>query len=160
MTARERYTELHKLDFQTKYPTAYKDGHYSAPKFPNIKETNGITTFIINFINWSGGLAERTGMEGRVIRKKGFKTQDGRVCEDKMIRVKNSGKGRSDISVLWQSKTMRIEVKNANTKDKLSEKQREYGAKVTKAGGLYFIADSVDSFLAFWDKTVIQQSIF
>jgi len=159
----KRYAEAHYKMSCEKYPTAIKNGLYCNPKFPDVKTTNGITTFIINLINWSGGLAERTGTEGRVIKGKDYKTADGGTIVGKTIRIKNSGKGATDIAVTWKGRTIKIEVKNKHTKDRFKEidtktgkqsKQAEYRDKAIRAGAIHYIATDVDSFLSWWNDLI------
>ena len=159
----KRYCEAHYKHYERTLPGIIADGHYCLPKFPDVKTTNGITTFIINLINWSGGLAERTGTEGRVIKGKDYKTADGGTIVGKTIRIKNSGKGKTDLAVTFRGKSIRIEVKNKYTKDRFKEidtktgkqsKQAEYRDKAIRAGAIHYIATDVDSFLEWWGDKI------
>ncbi len=154
-TPKQRYLELHKRDFATRYPTAFKDGHYSPGKYPDVKTSNGITTYVVNFINWHGGLAERTGVEGRTISTKDVKTASGAILQGKTVRIKSSGrKGATDISAVIFGKSLKIEIKNKYTHDTIKPKQQEYADKAIKAGALHLFCTDVESFVSWFDKIV------
>lgn len=155
----KRYAAAH-FEHQSKlYPTLIKDGLYCLPKYPIVTTTNGITAYIINFINWNGWLAERVGVEGRMIKKKGFKSVDGRASEDKFVRIQTSGmKGSTDLHITVNGYSIKGEIKNENTKDRMSEKQKAYAHRAKKAGALHFIWVSVDSFLNDWDNIIYKLS--
>ena len=109
-----------------------------------LTDTNGLTRAIIDFIRFSGGHAERVNTMGRQIKAK----------SGKQIWIQTTAtKGSADIHAIWHGRTLAIEVKNAATRDRLRPKQAEYAAKVQRAGGLYFVARTFDSFYE-WFQTL------
>ena len=58
-----RYNAAHKANFAVKYPNAFKDGHYLAPKIPDHTTANGLTTLISEYVTWMGGYANRINVE-------------------------------------------------------------------------------------------------
>lgn len=123
--------------------------------YPVATETNGIEDFIVNWINWSGGFAEKTKVEGLA-----------RMVDGKLQRWKNSNKGRTDISGSFGNKVLKIEVKNKYTNDKWKETikgkkspQALYRDKCIAGGETHFIATDIDSFLLWWDNTIAKMTL-
>lgn len=140
-----------------------KARHAKNPSFPfaylartkyTDKTANGLTKCIVDFLNLSGHQAERIRSEGRMIDERktytdvlGHKRQIGST---KYIKS-SSQNGTADISATIKINVMgqvvgiacKWEVK---MKDKQSEAQKQYEAKVTEAGGKYFLVHSWDEF--------------
>lgn len=153
MNWKELYQQAHKSDFAIRYPNAYKDGHYTLPKMPDVKTTNGLTTAIMNYVQWTGGLPERYNVEGRTIKQKDIVTASGGILVGKSVRIKSSAtKGSADIHITYNGYAIKVEVKNAATKDRMRKDQIEYKAKAQKAGGIYFVATDIEMFITWWDE--------
>ncbi len=111
------------------------------------KTANGLTRCVVDFLNLSGNMAERTGNEGRVIDNRntytdtvGFTKTIGTVK-----RIPSSGtKGTSDIKATIGGRMVAIEVKIGN--DRQSETQKQYQERIEKAGGIYWIVKSFEDF--------------
>lgn len=117
-----------------------------APKY-NDKTANGLTKCIIDFINLSGGFAERINNTGRQIDKR--TTYTDVIGNTKTIGsinwIKGTGtNGTADISATIKGLSIKVEVKIGT--DKQSEAQKEYQLKTERSGGIYFIAKDFDSF--------------
>ena len=153
MTWKEKYTAAHKSDFEQRYPHAFKDGHYCLPKMPKVTETNGLTTAIMNYVEWTGGLPERYNVEGRTIKQKDTVTASGGILVGKSVRIKSSAtKGSADIHITYNGYAIKVEVKNEATKDRMRADQKEYAVKARKAGGIYFVATNIEMFIEWWDE--------
>jgi hypothetical protein len=147
----QRYEQAHKDWFSGTYPNAFKDGFYPGmePDWPDVGTSNGLTTLITNYLEWAGHFANRTGNEGRVI-----------IVEGEAKRIKSSSKkGMQDIDtnirhpqhpfgIPWK-----IEIKIG--RDTHKEKQKEYGAKVSKTGGVYSVVKTAEDFFEQLDKLLI-----
>jgi hypothetical protein len=130
-----------------------KEEYPSVPDYalPSVKYTdktaNGLTKCVIDWCILNGHFAERTSNEGRVIdgRKTytdavGFKRTIGTVK-----RINSSGTiGTSDVKAVINGRMVAIEIKIG--KDRQSEAQKQYQAKIEKAGGIYWIVKSFDEF--------------
>lgn len=142
MTPTEHLHWLHFDYYREQYPNVPS---VSLPK-PKYKAntTNGMTRMIIDYIRYSGGFAER-------INRMGFKTKTKTGRE---IWVSGGGtNGTSDISaILPGGRSARIEVKSG--RDHIRPDQVRYAERVTRAGALYFVARSFDSFYE-WYHTVV-----
>lgn len=104
---------------------------------------NELTKSIITFFEVIGGHAERINNMGRQL-----------IRDGKPIWVKGTGTdGTADISATWQGKSIKIEVK-ATRGEKQSLKQKEYQAKIKKAGGIYIVARNMDGFIYEFFKAV------
>jgi hypothetical protein len=102
------------------------------------RTSNGLTRCICDFITHVGGYANRISTTG-TMRKIG----------GKMTWTKgNSNKGAADIRILYNGRSIDVEVKIQG--DKLSPAQYKEWARVEAAGGLYFVAKDFPSFLQFW----------
>jgi len=136
MTAKQRYEDAHRNWFASEYPTAYASGRYCKAKQPATAKANGLTQFIINFLNWRGHRATRVSSAGRF--------HNGR-------RIKSiTRKGSADVSATIAGISLMIEVKVG--KDRPSSDQLAEQAKERKAGGMYEFIQNPDQFLALYDK--------
>ncbi|MCR9064735.1 MAG: hypothetical protein NXI00_12255 [Cytophagales bacterium] len=120
------------------------------PKYSD-KKANGLTKCIIDFINLSGGQAERIRSEGRMIDNRkivtdvvGLQKQIGSVQWIKST----STNGTADISATVAGRSVKIEVKIG--RDKQSDDQKKYQAAVERSGGIYYIAKDFESFYNFY----------
>lgn len=104
------------------------------------KTANGLTALIVAFVTHLGGYANRISSTG-TMRKIGgtMKWTKG-----------NSNKGAADIRILFNGKSIDVEVKIGA--DKLSPAQYKERARVESAGGLYFVARDFHSFLQWWQS--------
>lgn len=131
--------------------------HKIYPSFPydyipeysrNDRSTNGLTACIIDFINYTGGQAERISSTGRWVSNGGTKQIDFYTGKETASGryIKSSGtKGTADISATINGKSVKIEVKYG--KDKMSNDQKVYKSRIENAGGVYMIARTFDSWL-------------
>lgn len=113
----------------------------------NDNTANGLTKCVIDYINLSGGQAERISNTGRYI-------DESRIVTDVLGNRKKIGSGKyikgtgtngtADISATFKGKSIKIEIK---MKDKQSEAQKEYQQAIERAGGVYFICHNFDEFL-------------
>jgi F0F1-type ATP synthase alpha subunit len=127
---------------RTKMPTDY----VVRTKY-NDTTANGLTKCVTDYINFSGGQAERISNTGRYI-------DDSKIVTDILGNQKKIGSGKyikgtgtngtADISATFKGKSIKIEIK---MKDKQSEVQKEYQQAIERAGGIYFICHNFDEFL-------------
>ena len=105
------------------------------------KKANDLTKAIIDFIEFSGGTASRINSQGQA-----------RKINGRMVWTFGSTrKGVSDIQGCFRGKFLSIEIKIGN--DRQSESQIKEAERVRSAGGLYFVAKNMDSFLKWWEET-------
>lgn len=133
----ERYIAAHKQWFIINHPNGFRDGHYLIPKIPDLTKSNGITSFVQNYITWSGGYANRINVSGRKVGGKWIKS--------------STKAGTEDIDAMWQGRKIAIEIKNAATNDKLRPEQINQRSRIQAAGGIYIIVTSAESFFTEWD---------
>jgi hypothetical protein len=155
-----RYNEAHKEMFKVKYPSVWNDNLYSAPKFPTVAKSTGLTTFCVNYCQWSGHHLERTNTMGvptkKIVPKFDIFAQKlVHVDTGKMEWRKGTGiKGSSDLKGHINNPKHKfpipvyIEIK---IKDKQSDYQKEYEKQVTKTGALYAIVHNPEEFFIFID---------
>ena len=125
--------------------------HPNFPYPPPIKYTdktaNGLTKCIVDFINFSGGQAERISNMGRYIDSSKLVTDSmgfqRRIGSGNYIPGSGT-KGTADISATINGKSVKIEVKIG--KDRQSEAQKVYQASIERSGGIYMIARTFEDF--------------
>lgn len=113
---------------------------------------NGLTKCIISFIQLMGGQAERISTTGRPIdRTKTYIDVIGRKCTIGRLEwiPGTSTKGSADISATIAGRSVKIEVKIG--RDRQSQAQKDYQSDITKAGGVYFIAQNFEEFLTWYN---------
>jgi len=143
MTAIEKYKEAHRQNFANKYPLAYAAGKYIDVKLPAIKKANGLTQFIVNYINWIGYRATRVSSAGRLIDTT-EKLDYGVKLKVKKFIPSTTRRGTADISSTIRGRSVMWEVKVG--KDRPSEHQLAEQQREQLAGGLYFFVHNPDEF--------------
>jgi hypothetical protein len=131
-----RYNTAHYNYTLERTPNVVKDGFYTGPPTPVVTKSNGLTTFIINFLNWSGYRATRINTMGRQINGKFIPSA--------------TRKGTADISATVKGKSVMIEIKVGKDKprpDQLAEQHRE-----RQAGGIYEFVHTPEEFFLLFDK--------
>jgi hypothetical protein len=121
------------------------------------KTANGLTKCILDYINLSGGKAERISVTGRY-------KDNTKVVTDCIGRKYKVGtaqyipssmeKGSADISSTIPTPKIKhgLSVKwEVKMKDKQSEAQKNYQASIERAGGFYFIVHSFEEFLYYYE---------
>lgn len=145
----KRYRDAKYAYEQQEYIHWIADGHFIEPEIPNTATGNGLTEFILKYLNWSGHFANRTGNEGRVI-----------IGEDgKPKRIPSSSiDGMQDIDCNLEHPKhpfgipWKIEVKTKN--DTHKKHQKEFGEKVKKTGAVYSVVRSVEDFFSQYDRLI------
>ena len=146
-------TALSVAHLKAKYPT-FPQHAIPVPKY-NDKTANGLTKCIIDFVNFSGGQAERINTMGRMIDN--TKTVTDVLGNKKLIGSKKyipstGTKGSADISATIKGRSVKIEVKIG--KDRQSEYQKQYEHHITQAGGVYVIAKDFDGFILWFNQFI------
>lgn len=141
----KRFLYAHQEWFKSEYPNAYKDGHYCRPVIPNTAEANGLTSWICQYIIWTGGRATRISSAGR-------KLKNGKHIPG------TTRNGSSDVSSTINGKSVMFEVKVGS--DKPSPAQLKEQDRERKAGGEYFFTHDVAEFFKQYDSVPKVLSIF
>jgi hypothetical protein len=144
--------ELALAHSRTKHPTLPE--HARTVHNYNPKTANGLSRCIIDFLNFSGHQAERTGNTGRYL-------DNSKVVTDTLGNKKRIGSGKwipgsgtngtADISATIYSKSIKIEIK---IKDSQSENQKKYQEQIERAGGRYWICRSFAEFLNYYNELI------
>lgn len=137
------------------YPNVPAHAVPGMPKYlKSCKKTNDLTKAIIHYCKLKGWQAERVSSSGRVINKqrqvKNILGQTRTIGSSTYIPP-TSQNGTADISTTIGGRSIKIEVKNKATKDKMSESQQKYKAMIEATGGIYFIAETLDQAIEFLD---------
>jgi len=134
MDWKERYRSAHRLHFARKYPMAMSTGYFTA-NMPKVNKANGLTTFILNFLEWSGHRATRISSAGRVV--------NGRYIPG------TTRKGTADISATIKGRSVMIEIKVG--RDRPSEYQLAEQARERAAGGIYEFISTPEQFFELYE---------
>jgi hypothetical protein len=121
----------------------------------NVKKTGDLTKAVIKFIQLNGGQAERISSTGRYI--------DNSINSTNVMgqRVKigsghyipsTSTNGTADVSGILRNAegvvlSLKIEIKNLYSKDRISPAQIEYQKQVEAAGGVYLAVKTFSEFV-------------
>lgn len=150
--SKARYREA-KWEYECKFHPLWVKGNFSGsfflePDYPNCAEANGLTDFIVNYINWAGGNATRISSEGKAIVKNG-----------EIIRIPSSTRnGTSDVKSTWRGKPIYWEVKAG--KDKPSPAQLKEQIRERRAGGEYLFVHNAEEFFLLLDSLSVQKELF
>ena len=110
---------------------------------------NGLTNCIIDWINGSGGSANRINTQGQV-RKGRVEFAGGQHKDFIRFTPSTTRKGTADIHAVMEGRHLSIEVKIGP--DKLSPEQIREQERITRAGGLYFVARDMQSFVEWFEE--------
>jgi hypothetical protein len=146
---KDRYCKAHESWFKESYPNAYKDGFYLDPKLPKVDTSNGLTTFICNFLLWSGHRATRINVSGRLVDGVEKQASGAKIGVKKWI-PSSTRRGTADISATIKGRSVMIEIKvglDRPREDQLKEQVRE-----RKAGGIYEFIKDAEQFFYLYDN--------
>lgn len=146
--SKDRYRQA-KWDYESsKFKPWVQDGHFIEPEYPNAGTANGLTNWIVNYINWTGGNATRVSSEGKAIVKNG-----------EIIRVpSNTRNGTSDAKSTIRGRSVQWEVKAGA--DRPSSAQLKEQARERAAGGEYFFTHNAEEFFIQYDSLSVQKELF
>ncbi len=134
---KQRLKQMKLEQLERDHPEAFKaSGGYTMKVNPySDKTANGLTKSVIDYIRFNGGDAQRIICMGTVRKINGA------------TRWTHSGmrRGTVDIHAIISGRAVSIEVKAGN--DRMSDPQYKERERIEKAGGLYFIARSMDKFI-------------
>ena len=125
---------------------AIEDNRRRHPDFPDsyrpakqykTSTANGLTKAVCDFLNFSGHFATRINNQGTWVRDK-FSKDGG------YYRPSTQVKGIADIDALIKGYTVKIEIKIGA--DRQSPAQKDYQAKIERAGGYYWIVKDFNQF--------------
>lgn len=133
-----RYIDAHYKHTKERTPSIVNDGHYFAPKIPDVTKANGLTQFIMNYVNWEGYRATRINSMGRQVRGKWI--------------YGTTRKGTADLSLTLRGKSVQVEIKIPP--DRPSAYQLAEQAKERAAGGIYEFVSNPDQFFELYDRVV------
>jgi hypothetical protein len=144
MTPTEHLNQLFIEHYRTTYP-AVPERAMPKQKYTD-KTANGLTRMVIDFINYSGGLARRINTVGRVIKTKA----------NKEIYIPTSGmRGSADITstipILIAGRTVGITVEwEVKMRDKQSDNQARFQSRMEAAHGQYYVVHSFGEFYQYY----------
>ncbi len=137
--------ELFLIDSKKQYPNV-PDYARVTPNYTD-KTANGLTKCIIQFIQLTGGQAERINCMGRAIDNRKTYTNTLGQCRTigsvEYIKTTEQ-RGTADISATIKGRSVKIEVKIGN--DRQSDAQRLYQKSIEESGGIYIIAKDFEQF--------------
>ncbi|MCW3107280.1 MAG: hypothetical protein JWQ09_1786 [Segetibacter sp.] len=122
----------------------------------NDTTANGLTNCIIDWINYSCGHATRINTQGQD-RKEKNELAFGNKREIVRFTPSTTAKGTADIKATIKGRSVNIEVKIG--RDKLTEAQCKQRDREEAAGGLYFVARDMISFVNWFKINFDQQKI-
>jgi hypothetical protein len=134
-------------DMRYKYDS---DRHPSIPEHGRYRITytdktaNGLTKCIKDFCDMSGILCDRTGSEGRFRPGKSVVDVIGRTRVMKGTWLPGNNVGQGDLQIVMKGKIYSVEIKIG--RDSQSEVQKDFQARLERAGGIYTVVKDWDDF--------------
>jgi hypothetical protein len=107
------------------------------------KTANALTKSIIDYIKFSGGDANRINTQGtmRKINGKAKWTHGG------------TRRGTADVHAIFRGRHISVEIKIG--RDRVSEYQNKEKDRIERAGGLYFTARDMPSFIEWFENKLL-----
>lgn len=150
-TPRLRYQTAHRQHQDKNYPSTVRDFGYLKTTFPDTAKANGLTTFIINFLLWSGHRATRIAASGRLVDRPQTQASGVSLMTKKWIPG-STRKGSADISATIKGRSVMLEIKTG--RDRPSEHQLREQQLERASGGVYEFIHSPEEFFEVYDKIV------
>lgn len=150
MNWKDELREMKYRHMEEKTPSAFiASGGRSMKLKPYSDVTaNGLTNCIIDWINGSGGTANRINTQGQV-RKERVEFAGNQHREFIRFTPSTTRRGTADVHGVMRGRHLSIEVKIGA--DKQSKEQIREQERITRAGGIYYIAKDMESFVR-WFK--------
>jgi hypothetical protein len=150
MNWKEQLKEMKYSYMERKTPGAFVASGGRSMKLKPYNDTtaNGLTTAVIDWINYTGGHAVRINTQGQV-RKEKLQLAFGNSREIVRFTPSTTAKGTFDISATVLGRSVKIEVKIGN--DRMSDAQLRQQAKEEAAGALCFVARDMQSFVSWYN---------
>lgn len=123
------------------------------PEFTD-KTANGLTKCITTYLQLKGWQAERISTTGRPIDRTQTYTDVVGITRTigRIEWIKGTAtNGSADISATIKGRSVKIEVKIGN--DRQSQAQKDYQKSIEIAGGLYYIAKDLTTFVQWYSNT-------
>jgi len=134
-----------KLEYLKKeHPDFYKlsGGDRQKLKAYTDSTTNGLTTAIMDFLKYHKHYCNRINCIGI-----------NRLINGKLVYTPSTTrKGTADLNAIIKGKHVSIEVKCKATKDRMSKEQERERKRVESAGGIYFVAIDMESFINWYNQ--------
>jgi hypothetical protein len=147
--AKDRYIAAHRRHQNTNTPMCVRDHGYLSTKLPDTTTANGLTQFIVNFLNWSGHRATRINVQGRLMEKN-EKQASGVVIATKKWIKSSTAKGTADIDSTINGRSCKWEIKVGRDQprpEQITEQQKQRAA-----GGIYEFIHTPEEFLEWYDR--------
>lgn len=122
---------------------------------PKVNTTNGLTNAIKKYIIYKGWFCERINTMGRQIdnRKVVTDVTGGKRQIGSVNWIPTTGqKGSADLSAHINKISVKIEVKNEKTKDKIRPEQVKYNELMELTGSVYYIARNFNDTIEWLDE--------
>lgn len=152
---RAEYKQLHGEYVKQKFPEYARASPNDEVLIPSERKANGLTQLIIKWLTWKGHYANRISTQGQASVAKIPKADlNGRIHHFEQIRWTkgNTKRGTPDITAILYGKSVWIEVKVG--KDEMSKAQEKQQFDIQQAGGLYFVARDMQSFVDWYYKLI------
>jgi len=147
----KRYCEAHYKMSCEKYPTVVADGLYTLPVMPKVSTANGLTKFIVNYLDWTGCHGNRIAAMGRMIKHgKDTVTPMGTIKAKSVMIPGATKKGTADVLSVINGRSVAWEIKIG--KDRISDAQVKQQQAIQRAGGYYYFVPDVETFFTIYDK--------
>ena len=151
MTWLTRYRIAHYNYYCREYPSVVKDGHYSYPKTPNIKNEKGMVELIKNFINWDGGNVKDNRRSSGVLVDEAQRQDSGNIVTVKKFKHTGVRAGGADVDgTLKNGKGCQWEIKMPG--DQPRESQLKEQERARKSNAIYEFVYGPDHFFELYDN--------
>lgn len=153
----EEYKRLWLANKMKKFAAFYQtcDNPLDYLRIPKHKTANGLTQLIIKFLTFKGHYANRISTQGqaRVEKHRVRTTFNGEgIMADRVTWTPGTTKrGTPDVSAIINGRAVWIEVKIGT--DKMSAAQLAQQEHIVDAGGLYYIARTMEGFYNWYNST-------
>jgi len=147
MDWKNRLLKLREQWYLTNYEGARDFGVPKANSY-NDKTANGLIRCIYEWLKFNNHYVNRINTQGQV-RVEKVQLAHGGVRENIKWTTGTTNKGTADIDSIINSRPVKIEVKVG--KDHLSTDQIKEMNRVLKAGGIYYVAHDMESFVKWYD---------
>jgi hypothetical protein len=116
------------------------------------ENSNGLTKCICSWLKFKGHYSNRINSQGQV-RMETVQLANGGSYKKANWTRGTSNQGTADITAIINGKHVSIEIKCKATGDRMRPEQLKEKLRVEAAGGIYYVATDMESFMLWYEQT-------
>lgn len=158
MNWKQKILEARTKWYLEKYEAARVFGVPKLAKPYDDSTTNGLTKCVFDWLKYHNHYVNRVNTQGQP-RVEKIELSGGGYRTNVKWTHGTTNKGTADIDSIIHGKPVKIEIKCAATKDTLSKDQLKEKVRIEQAGGTYYVATDMATFVSWYKEKFAVKNI-